>query len=120
MGSGCKIETKYSFRALRHFYASWIIEQAFIPKRVQELMDHSSLQMTYETHGHLFPTPEDDHKKLSQAEAPFAAFLLRGDAGNARKAAKMAETRGIHWKTKEAVRRPPLTGQPNDIIETPW
>lgn len=62
-------EPKYSFHSLRHFYASWIIEQGFSPKRVQSLLGHSSIQMTYDTHGHLFPSLEDDHAKLAAGEA---------------------------------------------------
>ncbi|HTQ33579.1 MAG TPA: site-specific integrase [Stellaceae bacterium] len=59
---------KYSFHALRHFYASWVIEQDFSPKRIQSLLGHSSIQMTYDTYGHLFPSLEDDHAKLAAAE----------------------------------------------------
>lgn len=62
-------EPKYSFHSLRHFYASWIIEQDFSPKRVQSLLGHSSIQMTYDTYGHLFPSLEDDHAKLAAGEA---------------------------------------------------
>ena len=63
--------------ALRHFYASWIIEQALIPERVQELMGHSSMQMTDHTCGHLFPTPEECPTKLARAEASLAAWRRR-------------------------------------------
>ncbi len=59
---------KYGLHALRHFYASWIIEQGFSPKKAQTLLGHSSIQMTYDTYGHLFPDPEDDRAKLEAAE----------------------------------------------------
>jgi integrase len=41
--------------ALRHAAASLFIEQGFTPKRVQALMGHSSIQVTFDTYGHLFP-----------------------------------------------------------------
>ncbi len=59
---------KYGLHALRHFYASWIIEQGFAPKKAQTLLGHSSIQMTFDTYGHLFPSLEDDRAKLEAAE----------------------------------------------------
>ncbi len=59
---------KYGVHALRHFYASWLIEQGFTPKKVQTLLGHSSIQMTFDTYGHLFPSLEDDHAKLAAGE----------------------------------------------------
>ncbi len=59
---------KYGLHALRHFYASWIIEQGFTPKKCQTLLGHSSIQMTFDTYGHLFPDPKEDLAKLEAAE----------------------------------------------------
>ncbi len=59
---------KYGLHALRHFYASWIIEQGFSPKKCQTLLGHSSIQMTFDTYGHLFPDPKEDLAKLEAAE----------------------------------------------------
>lgn len=59
---------KYHFHALRHFFASWIIEQGFSPKKVQALMGHSSIQMSFDRYGHLFPSLEDDHAKFAAGE----------------------------------------------------
>ncbi|HVY14485.1 MAG TPA: site-specific integrase [Rhodopila sp.] len=59
---------KYGLHALRHFFASWIIEQGFTPKRLQVLMGHASIQMTFDTYGHLFPSLEDDHAKFAAGE----------------------------------------------------
>ena len=53
--------------AYRHFYASWLIDQRFGPKRVQELMGHSSIQVTFDTYGHLFPQ-ENDQAQFAAAE----------------------------------------------------
>ncbi len=61
-------KAKYGFHALRHFYASWLIDQGFQPKQVQTLMGHSTITLTFDTYGHLFPSPEDDQAKLSLAE----------------------------------------------------
>jgi integrase len=60
---------KYGLHALRHFFASWGIEQGFSPKRLQTLMGHGSIKMTYDVYGHLFPQPEDDHARFAAGEA---------------------------------------------------
>ena len=59
---------KYGLHALRHFFASWAIEQGFSAKRLQALLGHASIQMTFDTYGHLFPSPEDDHAKFAAGE----------------------------------------------------
>lgn len=64
---------KYGMHAFRHFYASWLIDREFSPKRVQTLMGHSSIQVTFDIYGHLFPNLEDDHKKLDEAELVLVA-----------------------------------------------
>ena len=61
-------KAKYGFHALRHFFASWAIERKFSPKRVQALMGHSTIQMTFDTYGHLFPAPEDDQAAMRQMQ----------------------------------------------------
>jgi integrase len=65
---------KYSgLHSLRHFYASWLINSVkdgglgLAPKVVQERMGHSSISMTMDTYGHLFPRG-DDHAELAAAE----------------------------------------------------
>lgn len=58
-------KARYGMHALRHFYASSVIEQGFSMKKVQELLGHSSIQMSYDVYGHLFPSLEDDHAKLA-------------------------------------------------------
>lgn len=63
-----KGKPKYGVHALRHFFASWAIEQAFSAKRVQALLGHSSIQMTFDVYGHLFPSLEDDHAKFAAGE----------------------------------------------------
>ncbi len=60
---------KYGPHAFRHAAASLFIEQEFTPKRVQVVMGHSSIQITYDIYGHLFPSPEDDARAMEQIEA---------------------------------------------------
>jgi integrase len=64
---------KYGLHALRHFFASWAIEQGFTAKRVQALLGHSSIQMTFDVYGHLFPSLEDDHAKFAAGELAIVA-----------------------------------------------
>ena len=63
------IEQRYKFHALRHAAASLFIEQGWTPKRVQIIMGHSTIQMTFDTYGHLWPQTEDDQTALAQIEA---------------------------------------------------
>jgi integrase len=56
---------KYGMHALRHFFASWAIEQGFSAKRLQGYLGHSSMQMTFDVYGHLFPSTDDDHAKFA-------------------------------------------------------
>jgi integrase len=56
----------------RHFFASWLIDQGFGPKRVQALMGHASIQQTYDGYGHLFPQ-EDDHDRFAAGELTLVA-----------------------------------------------
>jgi integrase len=64
--------------AVRHFFASWCINRKadggleLPPKLVQERMGHSSITLTYDVYGHLFPT-RDDNTALDAA----AVLLLK-------------------------------------------
>ena len=65
---------KYTgLHALRHFFASWCINRkedggiGLPPKVVQELLGHSSITMTMDVYGHLFPRG-DEAKELAEAE----------------------------------------------------
>ncbi len=60
---------KYGLHAFRHVAASLFIEQGFTPKKVQEILGHGSIQMTYDIYGHLFPSPEDDQAAMAQIQA---------------------------------------------------
>src|SRR5271170_707276 len=64
--------------ALRHFYASWCINRRadggleLPPKVVQERLGHSSIMMTMDVYGHLFPRG-DDSAELEAAERSLLA-----------------------------------------------
>jgi integrase len=69
---------KYTgMHVLRHWYASWCINAkptglGLQPKVVQERLGHSSITMTMDTYGHLFPRGEDV-KELAEAETALFA-----------------------------------------------
>jgi integrase len=70
-------EAKYTgLHALRHFFASWCINRKVdggleLPgKVVQERLGHSSITMTMDTYGHLFPRG-NDAAELAEAERNF-------------------------------------------------
>lgn len=68
------VKAKYTgLHALRHWFASWCINSKadggleLSPKAVQARMGHSSIQVTYDTYGHLFPAA-DESQALADAE----------------------------------------------------
>ena len=61
-------KAKYTgMHVFRHFYASWCIDRNLPPKVVQERLGHSSITITYDRYGHLFPRG-DDAKEIDMAE----------------------------------------------------
>ncbi|MER8838459.1 site-specific integrase [Mesorhizobium sp. M0913] len=60
---------KYNFHALRHAAASLFIEQKLSPKRVQAIMGHSSITVTFDTYGHLFDDADADQVAVAEIEA---------------------------------------------------
>ena len=66
------IRHKYGLHAFRHFFASWCINpksdggRELPPKSVQALLGHSSIVMTLDVYGHLFPR-SDDPKELARS-----------------------------------------------------
>jgi integrase len=68
------VQAKYAgLHTLRHFFASWCINRkedgglGLPVKVVQERLGHSSIVMTMDTYGHLFPRG-DDTAELAEAE----------------------------------------------------
>lgn len=73
------LKAKYSgMHALRHFYASWLINRkedgglGLPVKMVQERLGHASIVMTMDVYGHLFPRSDDG------TELAHAANILLG------------------------------------------
>ncbi len=73
------LAAKYTgLHALRHFYASWCINRkedgglGLPPKVVQERMGHSTITMTMDVYGHLFPRG-DDAEEMAEAERSLLA-----------------------------------------------
>jgi integrase len=73
------MQAKYTgLHAFRHFYACWCINRRVdggleLPaKVVQERLGHSSITMTLDVYGHLFPRG-DDSAELAAAERPLLA-----------------------------------------------
>jgi integrase len=71
-------DPKYALHAFRHFFASWCINpkerggRELSAKVVQQLLGHSSIVMTLDRYGHLFPRGDD------RAELAAAAGRLLG------------------------------------------
>jgi integrase len=53
-------DARYSSHTFRHCAASLWIEQRVSPKRIQTWMGHSSIQVTFDTYGHLFEQADAD------------------------------------------------------------
>jgi len=53
---------------LRHVYASLQIAQNVSPKRLQKLMGHSTLKLTLDTYGHLWPDETEDRERARNVE----------------------------------------------------
>jgi integrase len=62
------VDQPYTFHSLRHAAASLFIDQGWSPKKVQKVMGHSSIQVTFDIYGHLFPSQDDDLKAMADLE----------------------------------------------------
>ena len=66
-------KAKYTgLHALRHLYASWLINRkkdggGELPAKTVQAMGHSSISVTMDAYGHLFPG-SDDGSELAEAE----------------------------------------------------
>jgi integrase len=72
-------QPKYALHAFRHFFASWCINpkdrggRELPAKVVQQLLGHSSIVMTLDRYGHLFPRG-DDRAELAAAARALLAY----------------------------------------------
>lgn len=68
IGEGGQPDAKFSLYALRHAAAALWIEQGLMPKRIQTLMGHASIQQTFDQYGYLFEARDDEAAKLAGVE----------------------------------------------------
>jgi integrase len=70
----CGIARPYGFHAFRRAAASLFIEYlGWQPKQLQAVMGHSTIQMTFNTYGHLFTSPEAGLEAMKRLEAAIVA-----------------------------------------------
>lgn len=77
------MQARYTLHAFRHAAASLWIEQRVSPKRIQGWIGHSSIQVTFDTYGHLFEQAEADAAVMIAVErevigAPDATPMQHG------------------------------------------
>lgn len=64
----CGQDPRFSLHALRHAAASLFIEQGWPPKKIQTMLGHSSITMTYDVYGHLFHDSAKDVDLMGEME----------------------------------------------------
>ena len=66
-------KAKYGFHSLRHVTASLLIEANLPAKVIQDIMGHGSMQMTFDTYGHLFDKSAQKAAAIRGLESSLAA-----------------------------------------------
>jgi integrase len=67
-------KARYTFHALRHAAASlFIATLGWTPKRIQGVLGHASIIMTFDRYGHLFTDHEGDREAMKKLEAAIVA-----------------------------------------------
>jgi integrase len=67
-------EPRYNFHMLRHVAASLFIAYlGWTPKRIQTVMGHSSIAMTYNLYGHMLEDKTADREAMEKIEAAVTA-----------------------------------------------
>lgn len=59
---------RFSLHAMRHAATSLFIERGWPPKRIQVMLGHSSITMTYDVYDRLFHTPAKDVHVMGEME----------------------------------------------------
>ncbi len=68
------LKAKYGFHAIRHAAASlFIAHLGWTPKRVQSVLGHASITMTFDRYGHLFEDHDGDKEAMKKLEAAVVA-----------------------------------------------
>jgi integrase len=63
------MDAKYDLHSLRHFCASVWIEQGFSAKRLQTMLGHATITVTFDLYGHMLDRAEDDRAKMAAGRA---------------------------------------------------
>jgi integrase len=66
-------EARYNFHSLRHAAASLFISLNWTAKRIQSVLGHSSISMTFDRYGHLFNDAAGDKEAMKKLEAAIVA-----------------------------------------------
>lgn len=75
------VAQRYTLHDFRHAAASLWIEQRVNPKRVQKWMGHSSIQVTFDTYGHLFDQADQDAAVVAVIERELSEALATSTSG---------------------------------------
>ncbi len=75
--------TEVRFHDLRHFFASMLIAQGESPKYICDQLGHSSVQVTFDIYGHLFPTARQEAAQKFQEAMLIGSrnLVAEGDSG---------------------------------------
>src|SRR5262249_35270006 len=76
LANGITVEgqPKYSFHALRHAAASlFIAHLGWTPKRLQAVIGHASIAMTFDPYGHPFGDHDNDREAMKKLQAAVVA-----------------------------------------------
>jgi integrase len=87
------------FHDLRHFFSSVLIAQGESAKYIQDQMGHSSIQVTFDLYGHLFPQARQD--AVRKLDATLSAALSNKSLGSEKGA-------GVEQKRRN----------PNEVLES--
>ena len=68
-----RLRPALTFHSLRHAAASLFIEQGWTAKKVQVVMGHSNIAVTFNTYGHLWKDTKSDLDDMAQLEARLLA-----------------------------------------------
>lgn len=66
-------EPLFNFHSLRHFTASMWIAIGFSPKRLHQMLGHSSMRVTFDRYGHWLGSLDEDHERLAEEEIELVA-----------------------------------------------
>ena len=70
----CELAQHFDFHTLRHVAASLFIQYlGWTPKRLQVVMGHSSITITFDLYGHLFEDKAADREAMKKIEAAIVA-----------------------------------------------